>query len=196
MLVAATMVIPASKLGTEFMPELDEGDLMYMPSLEPGASIDKVRAFLQQTDRLIASVPEVEQVFGKAGRADTATDPAPLGMLETVIRFKPQEEWREGMTKQDIIRELDQAVQFPGVANVWVPPIKTRIDMLATGIRSPVGSRLPGPIWARSNASASRWKRHWSTSRVRHRPTPIGPPPVVTWRWTSTARARRATGSA
>ncbi|ABI56739.1 efflux RND transporter permease subunit [Alkalilimnicola ehrlichii MLHE-1] len=144
-LVAATMVIPASKLGTEFMPELDEGDLMYMPSLEPGASIDKVRAFLQQTDRLIASVPEVEQVFGKAGRADTATDPAPLGMLETVIRFKPQEEWREGMTKQDIIRELDQAVQFPGVANVWVPPIKTRIDMLATGIRSPVGVKIAGP---------------------------------------------------
>ncbi|MCK8515878.1 CusA/CzcA family heavy metal efflux RND transporter, partial [Methylonatrum kenyense] len=144
-LLAATMVYPASKLGTEFMPELDEGDLMYMPSLEPGVSIDKVREFLQQTDRLIASVPEVERVFGKAGRADTATDPAPLGMLETVIRFKPQEEWRDGMTKQDIIRELDEAVQFPGVANVWVPPIKTRIDMLATGIRSPVGVKIAGP---------------------------------------------------
>ncbi|MCK8517120.1 CusA/CzcA family heavy metal efflux RND transporter, partial [Methylonatrum kenyense] len=144
-LLAATMIYPASKLGTEFMPELDEGDLMYMPSLEPGVSIDKVREFLQQTDRLIASVPEVERVFGKAGRADTATDPAPLGMLETVIRFKPQDEWRDGMTKQDIIRELDEAVQFPGVANVWVPPIKTRIDMLATGIRSPVGVKIAGP---------------------------------------------------
>ncbi|MCG5499704.1 efflux RND transporter permease subunit [Ectothiorhodospira lacustris] len=145
LLLALTMLWPGTRLGSEFMPELDEGDLMYMPSLNPGVSLDKVREFLQQTDRLIASVPEVEQVFGKAGRADTATDPAPIGMLETVIRFKPRDEWREGMTKADIIRELDAAVQFPGVANVWVPPIKTRIDMLSTGIRSPVGVKISGP---------------------------------------------------
>ena len=143
-LLAASMWHPASQLGSEFMPELDEGDLMYMPSLEPGVSIGKVREFLQQTDRLILSVPEVDQVFGKAGRAETATDPAPIGMLETLIRFKPREEWREGMTKADIIRALDDAVRFPGVANVWVPPIKTRIDMLATGIRSPVGVKIAG----------------------------------------------------
>ncbi|WP_412851983.1 efflux RND transporter permease subunit [Ectothiorhodospira shaposhnikovii] len=145
LLLALTLLWPGTRLGSEFMPELDEGDLMYMPSLNPGVSLDKVREFLQQTDRLIASVPEVEQVFGKAGRADTATDPAPIGMLETVIRFKPRDQWREGMTKADIIRELDAAVQFPGVANVWVPPIKTRIDMLSTGIRSPVGVKISGP---------------------------------------------------
>jgi copper/silver efflux system protein len=115
-----------------------------MPSLSPGVSIGKVREFLQQTDRLIMSVPEVQQVFGKAGRADTATDPAPIGMLETVIRFKPRDQWRPGITKADIIRELDEAVSFPGVANVWVPPIKTRIDMLSTGIRSPVGVKIAG----------------------------------------------------
>ncbi len=144
-LLAASMIVPGSRLGTEFMPELDEGDLMYMPSLEPGASIGKVREFLQQTDRLIKTVPEVDRVFGKAGRAETATDPAPLGMLETVIRFKPRDQWRDGITKADIIRELDETVRFPGVANVWVPPIKTRIDMLATGIRSPVGVKIAGP---------------------------------------------------
>ncbi len=144
LLLAASMLYPASQLGSEFMPELDEGDLMYMPSLEPGVSIGKVREFLQQTDRLILSVPEVDQVFGKAGRAETATDPAPIGMLETLIRFKPRDQWREGITKADIIRELDDAVRFPGVANVWVPPIKTRIDMLATGIRSPVGVKIAG----------------------------------------------------
>ncbi|MBZ0330536.1 CusA/CzcA family heavy metal efflux RND transporter [Halomonas sp. ANAO-440] len=143
-LLAASVAYPASKLGSEFMPQLDEGDLMYMPSLEPGVSIGKVREFMQQTNRLIMSVPEVERVFGKAGRADTATDPAPIGMLETVIRFKPRDQWREGMTKTDIIRELDEAVSFPGVANVWVPPIKTRIDMLSTGIRSPVGIKVAG----------------------------------------------------
>ncbi len=145
LLLAVSMLYPASRLGTEFMPDMDEGDLMYMPTLNPGASIGKVREFLQQTDRMIMTVPEVKQVFGKAGRAETATDPAPLGMLETVIRFKPRDQWREGLTKDDLIRELDEAVQITGASNVWVPPIKTRIDMLSTGVRSPVGVKIAGP---------------------------------------------------
>ncbi len=145
LLLAASMVYPASRLGTEFMPDMDEGDLMYMPTLNPGASIGKVREFLQQTNRLIKTVPEVDQVFGKAGRAETATDPAPIGMLETVIRFKPRDQWREGLTKDDLIRELDEVVQIPGASNVWVPPIKTRIDMLSTGVRSAVGVKIAGP---------------------------------------------------
>lgn len=144
LLLALTMLYPASRVGTEFMPEIDEGDLMYMPTLAPGVSIGKARQVLQQTDRLIMQVPEVAQVFGKAGRAETATDPAPLGMFETLIRFKPRDQWREGMTKSKIIDELDRAVNLPGVSNVWVQPIKTRIDMLSTGIRSPVGIKIAG----------------------------------------------------
>lgn len=145
LLLAASLAYPVQRLGSEFMPEIDEGDLMYMPSLDPAVSIGKVREFMQQTDRLILSVPEVAQVFGKAGRAETATDPAPLGMLETIIRFKPRDQWRPGMTKADIVRELDEALSFPGVSNVLVQPIKTRIDMLSTGIRSPVGVKIAGP---------------------------------------------------
>lgn len=144
-LVAATMAYPAGKLGTEFMPRMDEGDLMYMPTLDPGVSIGKAREVLQQTNRLAMEVPEVEQVFGKAGRGETATDPAPLGMFESVLRFKPESEWREGLTKEDLIQELDRKVDLPGVANVWVPPIRTRIDMLATGVRAPVGIQISGP---------------------------------------------------
>jgi len=140
-----TMAWPVSQTGSEFMPVIDEGDLMYMPSLDPGASIGTVRRFVQQSNRLIRNVPEVEQVFGKAGRADTATDPAPLGMLETIIRFRPVDEWRPGLSKPDIIDELDALLQFPGVSNVWVQPIRTRIDMLATGLRTPVGVKIAGP---------------------------------------------------
>ncbi len=136
---------PASRLGSEFMPELDEGDLMYMPTTLPGVSADTVRALLQQTDRLIKSIPEVETVFGKAGRAETATDPAPFEMLETTIRIKPRDQWRPGMTPARLREELDRAVQVPGLANTWVPPIKTRIDMLATGIKTPVGVKISGP---------------------------------------------------
>ena len=135
----------ADGLGSEFMPELDEGDLMYMPTTLPGLSIGKAQELLQQTDRLIKQVPEVRQVFGKIGRADTATDPAPLTMIETVIQLKPQDEWRAGMTTQKIIAELDATVQYPGVTNAWVMPIKTRIDMLATGIKTPVGIKVAGP---------------------------------------------------
>jgi Cu(I)/Ag(I) efflux system membrane protein CusA/SilA len=135
----------ADGLGSEFMPQLDEGDLMYMPTTLPGLSIGKAQELLQQTDRLIKQVPEVKQVFGKIGRADTATDPAPLTMIETVIQLKPQEQWRAGMTTQKIISELDAAIQYPGVTNAWVMPIKTRIDMLATGIKTPVGIKVAGP---------------------------------------------------
>ena len=135
----------ATGLGSEFMPELDEGDLMYMPTTLPGLSIGKAQELLQQTDRLIRTVPEVKQVFGKIGRADTATDPAPLTMIETLIQLKPRDQWREGMTTQKLIEELDARVDFPGVTNAWVMPIKTRIDMLATGIKTPVGIKVAGP---------------------------------------------------
>jgi len=132
-------------LGSEFMPELYEGDLMYMPTTLPGLSIGKARELLQQTDRLIATLPEVKRVFGKIGRAETATDPAPLTMIETLIQLKPQSEWRDGMTVEKLIQELDRTVKFPGVTNAWVMPIKTRIDMLATGIKTPVGIKVAGP---------------------------------------------------
>jgi len=134
-----------SGLGSEFMPELYEGDLMYMPTTLPGLSIGKARELLQQTDRLIATLPEVERVFGKIGRADTATDPAPLTMIETVILLKPRSEWRQGLTVDGLIEELDRTVNFPGLTNAWVMPIKTRIDMLATGIKTPVGIKIAGP---------------------------------------------------
>jgi Cu(I)/Ag(I) efflux system membrane protein CusA/SilA len=127
------------------MPPLDEGDLMYMPSTHPGISVDKAREILQQTDKLIKTVPEVQSVFGKIGRAESATDPAPLTMIETVIQFKPRDEWREGMTAEKLRAELDSIVTLPGLTNAWVMPIKNRIDMLATGIKTPVGIKIAGP---------------------------------------------------
>lgn len=135
---------PLSRLGSEFMPPLNEGDLLYMPSTLPGVSAREASRLLQQTDRLIKSVPEVESVFGKAGRAESATDPAPLTMLETTIRFKPRAQWRPGMTPEKLVEELDKTVSLPGIANVWVPPIRNRLDMLATGIKSPVGIKVNG----------------------------------------------------
>lgn len=144
-LIFLSTLWPMSKIGSEFIPPLDEGDLMYMPTTYPGISIGKARELLQQTDKLIATVPEVETVFGKIGRAETATDPAPLTMIETFIQFKPQSEWREGMTKEKLKAELDALVKLPGVTNAWVMPIKTRIDMLATGIKTPVGIKIAGP---------------------------------------------------
>ena len=135
---------PLSRLGSEFMPPLDEGDLLYMPSTLPGISAREASRLLQQTDRLIKSVPEVASVFGKAGRADSATDPAPLTMLETTIHFVPRDQWRPGMTPAKLVEELDKVVSIPGIANVWVPPIRNRLDMLATGIKSPVGIKVNG----------------------------------------------------
>ena len=148
LLVAGLIVLltawPLARLGGEFMPPLDEGDLLYMPSALPGLGAGKVAELLQQTDRLIKSVPEVQTVFGKAGRAETATDPAPMEMFETTIQFKPRDQWRAGMTPDKLVEELDRAVKVPGLTNIWVPPIRNRIDMLATGIKSPVGIKVAG----------------------------------------------------
>jgi Cu(I)/Ag(I) efflux system membrane protein CusA/SilA len=149
-------IIPTMRLGSEFMPPLDEGDLLYMPTALPGLSIGKATQLLQQTDRMILTVPEVASVMGKAGRADTATDPAPLEMFETTVRLKPREAWRPGMNMDRIMAELDQAVQVPGLTNVWVPPIRNRIDMLATGIKSPVGVKISGPDLETIDRLASR----------------------------------------
>ncbi len=136
---------PVTQLGSEFMPPLDEGDLMYMPTTYSGVSVGKAREILQQTDKLIKTVPEVVSVFGKIGRAETATDPAPLTMIETFIQLKPKHEWREGLTTESLRKELDSLVKFPGLTNAWVMPIKTRIDMLSTGIKTPVGIKVAGP---------------------------------------------------
>ena len=136
--------MPVNQIGSEFIPPLDEGDLMYMPTTYPGISIGKARELLQQTNKLIRTIPEVDTVFGKVGRAETATDPAPLTMIETFIQLKPISQWREGMTSERLTRELDALVKFPGVTNAWVMPIKTRIDMLATGIKTPVGIKVAG----------------------------------------------------
>jgi Cu(I)/Ag(I) efflux system membrane protein CusA/SilA len=137
--------LPLDKIGSEFIPSLDEGDIMYMPTTYPGISIGQARQLLQQTDKLIAQLPEVKTVFGKVGRAETATDPAPLTMIESFIQLKPRSQWREGMTLQRLKKELDDTVKLPGVTNAWVMPIKTRIDMLATGIKTPVGVKIAGP---------------------------------------------------
>ncbi|CAM3177179.1 cation transporter [Pseudomonas floridensis] len=143
-LVFFSALWPLSRLGGEFLPPLNEGDLLYMPSALPGLSAQKAAQLLQQTDRLIKTVPEVEHVFGKAGRAETATDPAPLEMFETTIQFKPQEQWRPGMTQEKLVEELDRVVRVPGLTNIWIPPIRNRIDMLATGIKSPIGVKIAG----------------------------------------------------
>ncbi|MBD9483722.1 efflux RND transporter permease subunit [Pseudomonas sp. PDM14] len=144
LLVFLSALWPISRLGGEFLPPLDEGDLLYMPSALPGLSAQKASQLLQLTDRLIKTVPEVEHVFGKAGRAETATDPAPLEMFETTIQFKPREQWRPGMTQEQLVAELDRVVRVPGLTNIWIPPIRNRIDMLATGIKSPIGVKVAG----------------------------------------------------
>ncbi len=143
--VLAATIVPLRQLGSEFMPPLNEGDLLYMPTTLPGISITKAHELLQQTDRMIRQVPEVENVFGKVGRAETATDPAPLSMIETTITLKPVAQWRPGMTVEKLIDELDQRVRLPGLTNAWTMPIKTRIDMLSTGIKTPVGIKVAGP---------------------------------------------------
>ena len=138
-------VWPATQLGSEFMPPLDEGDLLYMPTALPGLAVGKGAEILQQTDRILKTFPEVKRVFGKIGRAETATDPAPLEMVETTVQLKDQSEWRAGMTTEKLIEEMDAALKIPGMGNVWVNPIRNRIDMLATGIKSPVGIKIAGP---------------------------------------------------
>ena len=143
-LLLALSLWPLQHIGSEFMPPLDEGDLLYMPTALPGLSAAKAAELLQQTDRLIKTVPEVQSVYGKAGRADTATDPAPLEMFETTIQFKPREQWRAGLTPEALVEELDRTVRVPGLSNIWVPPIRNRTDMLATGVKSPVGVKVAG----------------------------------------------------
>ncbi|MBI5116901.1 efflux RND transporter permease subunit [Candidatus Poribacteria bacterium] len=143
--IMAFTLVPFSRLGREFMPPLYEGDFLYMPTTLPSISVTKVRELMQQTDKIIRQFPEVHHVFGKAGRAETATDPAPMNMLETTIMLKPEKEWRKGMTQEKLKDELDAAIQFPGVSDAWTMPIKTRIDMLSTGIKTPVGIKIGGP---------------------------------------------------
>ncbi|MCP4907019.1 MAG: efflux RND transporter permease subunit [bacterium] len=145
LLLLLSSAYPFIRIGSEFMPPLDEGDLLYMPTTLPGISITKARELLQQTDRIIATTPEVERVFGKVGRAETATDPAPLSMIETTITLKPRSQWRPGMTTQKLIAELDDRIRLPGLTNAWTMPIKTRLDMLSTGIKTPVGIKITGP---------------------------------------------------
>jgi copper/silver efflux system protein len=138
-------LVPLGQLGSEFMPPLNEGDILYMPTTDPGISVTKAKQLLQQTDRLIKSFPEVNTVFGKIGRAETATDPAPLSMIETIITLKPEDQWRPGMTMEKLVEEMNSELQFPGLTNAWTMPIKTRIDMLSTGIKTPVGIKVMGP---------------------------------------------------
>ncbi len=138
-------IIPLQRLGSEFMPNINEGDMLYMPTTDPGISITKAKELLQQTDKIIASFPEVKTVFGKSGRAQTSTDPAPLSMFETIIQLNPKEEWRKGMTMEKLKQEMDAAIKIPGVTNAWTMPIKTRIDMLSTGIKTPIGIKVNGP---------------------------------------------------
>ena len=156
LIILAVTVVPLSRIGSEFMPPLYEGDLLYMPTTLPGISVGKAKELLQQTDRIIKSFPEVERVFGKVGRAQTATDPAPLTMLETTIMLKPRDQWRPGLTPEMLVDSLDMAIQFPGLTNAWTMPIKTRIDMLATGIKTPVGIKVMGPDLDSLSAIAQR----------------------------------------
>jgi Cu(I)/Ag(I) efflux system membrane protein CusA/SilA len=144
-LILGVSIIPLQRLGSEFMPTINEGDLLYMPTTDPGISITKAKELLQQTDKIIATFPEVKSVFGKTGRAQSSTDPAPLSMFETIIQLKPKEEWRKGMTMDKLKKEMDQAIQIPGLTNAWTMPIKTRIDMLSTGIKTPIGIKVTGP---------------------------------------------------
>ena len=159
LVILLATIFPASQIGGEFMPPLDEGDLLYMPSALPGLSSGKAAEILQQTNKLIMTVPEVARVFGKIGRAETATDPAPLEMVETTIQFKPQAQWRAGMTPEKLIEQLDRTVKLPGLANLWIPPIRNRIDMLATGIKSPVGVKVAGTDLAEIDRIASEVER-------------------------------------
>ena len=155
MIALLLTAIPVPRLGGEFLPPLNEGDLLYMPSALPGLSAAKAGELLQQTDRLIKTLPEVATVFGKAGRAETATDPAPMEMFETTIQFKPKDQWRPGMTPEKLVEELDRVVKVPGLSNVWVPPIRNRIDMLSTGIKTPVGIKVSGPELAQIDKVAT-----------------------------------------
>ena len=186
---------PASKLGSEFMPTLNEGTLFYMPVTLPGISVTKAAELLQTQDKIIKSFPEVASVWGKAGRAATATDPAPTEMVETVINLKPESEWRPGMTVDKLIAEMDKALQFPGVSNAWTMPIKARIDMLSTGIRTPVGVKVFGTDLAEMEKLARQIEAVLRKVPAPPAPMPSAPSAATTSMSIPTARSLRATGS-
>jgi Cu(I)/Ag(I) efflux system membrane protein CusA/SilA len=186
---------PRASSGSEFMPTLNEGTLFYMPASLPGMSVTKAGSCCRRTNRIIKTFPEVESVFGKAGRANTATDPAPLEMFETVINLKPKDEWRPGMTTDKLIAEMDKALQFPGVANSWTMPIKARIDMLSTGIRTPVGVKVFGKDLESWSAWRARSRPWCARCRAPAAPTPSASPAATTSTSCPTASSSRATGS-
>ena len=195
--ILAVTVVPFKRIGSEFMPPLWEGDLLYMPTTFPGLSITKAKELLQQTDKIIRTFPEVESVFGKVGRAETATDPAPLSMIETTIVLKDPSEWRPGLTREQLIAEMDQAVQIPGLTNAWTMPIKTRLDMLSTGIKTPVGIKIGGPGSAHPRAARrAGWSRWSSPCRALSPPTPSGSWAAVIWTSISIAEPQPASASA
>ena len=185
---------PVSKISSEFIPPLDEGDLMYMPTTYPGISIGKARELLQQTDKLIKTIPEVQNVFGKIGRADSATDPAPLTMIETFIQLKPKEQWREGLDTAALIQEMNSLINIPGLTNAFVMPIKTRIDMLATGIKTPVGIKVAGPELSVIQAIGQDLNASWPMLPVQPRYIPSGWPVDAISRWISSASRRHVMG--
>ena len=194
--VLGLSVWPAMQLGSEFMPNLNEGTLLYMPVSLPGLSITKAAELLQTQDRIIKSFPEVASVFGKAGRADTATDPAPTEMFETVINLKPESTWRPGMTLDKLIDEMDKSLQFPGVSNAWTMPIKARIDMLATGIRTPIGIKVFGRNLKEIERSCARRSRRWCAPCPAQRARTRSASSAATiWRSSPNATSSPATGS-
>ena len=185
----ALAAYPALKMGSEFLPPIDEGDILYMPTTYPGISITKARELLQQTDKILATFPEVHHVFGKIGRAETATDPAPLAMIETTIMLKPREEWPDPeKSTQEVVDEMDAAIKFPGVANAWTMPIKTRIDMLSTGIKTPIGIKVErtGP----GQCSSCRGRASSSLAALPDTLSAFGDKAVGGTTWTSTSTAR------
>ena len=182
------------QLGTEFMPNLNEGTLFYMPTTLPGLSVTKAAELMQTQDKIIKSFPEVASVCGKAGRAATATDPAPTEMFETVINLKPESEWRPGMTIDKLIAEMDKALHFPGVSNAWTMPIKARIDMLSTGIRTPVGVKIFGTDLPRWRSWRARSRPSSGPCRGRRAPMPSGSSAAITSTSIPTAPSSRATG--
>jgi len=192
--ILAASLWPAMRLGSEFMPNLNEGTLFYMPTTLPGLSVTKAAELVQTQDKIIKSFPEVASVWGKAGRASTATDPAPTEMFETVINLKPDSEWRAGMTVDKLIAEMDKALQFPGVSNAWTMPIKARIDMLSTGIRTPVASRCSAPILPRWRSLRARSKPSSEPCRGRRAPTPSGSSAATISTSIRTARSSPVTG--
>jgi Cu(I)/Ag(I) efflux system membrane protein CusA/SilA len=195
-LALISVVIPYRALGSEFMPPLNEGSILYMPTALPGMSIAEAQQTLQTMDRELMKFPEVERVFGKVGRSTSATDPAPLSMIETNITLKPKQEWREGMTWDKLIAEMDEKMRFPGMPNIWWMPIQTRTQMLATGIRSALGIKVFGPDLEVIESTATDIEEAYRPMSVPRAilavPSPNAPPAVIFWTSTSTGKRPRA----